>query len=403
MEARKLRGAQIAKAGGIRQRADHLWLVPSQSHNGNWLVDYDNEDGQPTCTCPDFAGRWAFCKHIFAIEITERRISMPDAQPERRKYTQDWSAYNAAQVNERDHFIELLHGLCQGITMPEQKGRGRPKTPLADVVFACALKVYEGTSGRRASSAQRRCHEQGLTSKAVSYHTISDYMKDPALTPLLRTLVQESSAPLAGVEFQFAVDSTGFSTRVYERWYDEKWGKNKKRAKFVKVHAACGTETHICTDLLVNERGDATQLVPLLDGTRQRFVVQEMSADKAYSSKANHAAVDAAGAIPYIPFKAGTVAKTGPAMWRKMFHYFQYKADDFAEHYHRRSNVETLFSMVKGKFGGNVRSKLPAAQANEVYCKFLCHNIVVLVSAIYELGLVPEFWTGQQQDQAEVS
>ena len=34
MEARKLKGAQIVKTGGVRKRSEHLWLVPSQSHNG---------------------------------------------------------------------------------------------------------------------------------------------------------------------------------------------------------------------------------------------------------------------------------------------------------------------------------------------------------------------------------
>jgi hypothetical protein len=49
--------------------------------------------------------------------------------------------------------------------------------------------------------------------------------------------------------------------------------------------------------------------------------------------------------------------------------------------------------MIKGKFGGSVRSKSPIAQVNEVLCKVLCHNICVLINSIYELGLEPTFWT----------
>jgi hypothetical protein len=48
--------------------------------------------------------------------------------------------------------------------------------------------------------------------------------------------------------------------------------------------------------------------------------------------------------------------------------------------------------MIKGKFGGSVRSKSPIAQVNEVLCKILCHNICVLIQSIYELGLEPTFW-----------
>ncbi len=64
-------------------------------------------------------------------------------------------------------------------------------------------------------------------------------------------------------------------------------------------------------------------------------------------------------------------------------------------HYHKRSNVETAFSMIKAKFGASVRAKTPTTQVNEVLCKVLCHNICVLIQSIYELGLEPTFWVGE--------
>jgi hypothetical protein len=56
-------------------------------------------------------------------------------------------------------------------------------------------------------------------------------------------------------------------------------------------------------------------------------------------------------------------------------------------YYHQRSNVETVFSMIKAKFGGEVRSKMEIAALNEVLCKIVCHNICCLISAAFELGL----------------
>jgi len=47
----------------------------------------------------------------------------------------------------------------------------------------------------------------------------------------------------------------------------------------------------------------------------------------------------------------------------------------FYKHYHKRSNVESTFSMIKKKFGSSVRAKTSVAQVNEVLCKVLCHNI----------------------------
>ncbi len=74
-----------------------------------------------------------------------------------------------------------------------------------------------------------------------------------------------------------------------------------------------------------------------------------------------------------------------------MFHYFLWRHDDYLAHYHKRSNVETTFSMIKRKFGDSVRSKTDTAMANEVLCKVLCHNLVVLIHEIHELGIDATF------------
>ncbi len=74
-----------------------------------------------------------------------------------------------------------------------------------------------------------------------------------------------------------------------------------------------------------------------------------------------------------------------------MLHYFRYKQAEFLEHYHQRSNVESTFSMVKRKFGDSVRSKTNTAMINEVLCKFLCHNLCVLIQEQSQLGIEPDF------------
>ena len=78
-------------------------------------------------------------------------------------------------------------------------------------------------------------------------------------------------------------------------------------------------------------------------------------------------------------------------MWARIYHLFMHKRDVYLEHYHKRSNIETAYSMIKGKFGSALRSKSDVGQINEALCKVLCHNICVLVQVIHELGIKPTF------------
>ena len=97
------------------------------------------------------------------------------------------------------------------------------------------------------------------------------------------------------------------------------------------------------------------------------------------------------GAVPFIPFKVNTLVPREQNIWAEMYHYFMYNRQDFLAHYHKRSNVETAFSMIKAKFGDAVRSKSDIGQLNEVLCKVLCHNVCVLIQAIHELRIKPKF------------
>ena len=47
--------------------------------------------------------------------------------------------------------------------------------------------------------------------------------------------------------------------------------------------------------------------------------------------------------------------------------------------------------MIKAKFGPSVRAKTPVAQVNEALTKVLCHNVVVLIQSVYELGISTVF------------
>ena len=405
---RKLRGAAIAAIVNIKKNKLG-YVVPSQSGSGNYVVNVD--DDEPFCSCPDFELRQLPCKHVYSVEFLIKREEQPDGstletKAVQVKYTQDWTAYNKAQTNEEDHFRILLRDLCDTVEQPKYNF-GRPRMPISDVIYGVAYKVYSGMSGRRAKSRIRDATEDGLLDKTPCYSTLFRYMENPDMKPLLQSLISQSALPLKSVEVDFAPDSSGFVTSIKHRWFDHKYGKERTESKWVKAHIMTGVKSNIITaaDVTDVHGNDSPYLRPFLETTAEHFMINEVSADKAYLSKNNLWAIHNAGGVPYIPFKTNSVAfnpkqKRDP-LWTRMFHYFNYNRAEFLEHYHKRSNVETTFSMVKAKFDEKVRSKTPEAQVNEVLTKFLCHNIVVLIHEMYELGIDPIF-DGHQPIEKEV-
>lgn len=408
MEARAARGLEIVSNQEIT-REGNVWIVPSQSSSKKYTVNLFIQ----TCTCPDFADNRRKCKHIYAAEYALERESgmpIPDAtKVVKPTYKQEWPAYHAAQVNEKAKFQLLLSELCKGIEAPLQEGAGRRRQPLADIIFASAFKVYSTISCRRFSTDLREAHEKGYLSKLPSYNSIFDYFGYEMLTPYLKQLIVESSLPLKEVDWDFAVDSSGFSTGIYQRWVDTKWDKAKRKyvddvsrinkRDWVKVHLMCGVKTNIVTAVEVSHAhaGDSPYFKPLVETTSGNFPIRSVAADKAYSSNRNLGLVLVKGGMPYIDFRSNATAadKRSSSVWKRMFHFYKYNQEWFMEHYHKRSNVESTFSMIKAKFGERVRSKTERAQVNEALCKILCHNICVVIQSIYELGIEPVFWAGE--------
>jgi hypothetical protein len=74
-----------------------------------------------------------------------------------------------------------------------------------------------------------------------------------------------------------------------------------------------------------------------------------------------------------------------------MYHFYALNRAEFLQHYHKRSNVETTFHMIKSKFGQRLRSRTHTAQVNEALCKVLCHNLCVVIQSVHELGIETNF------------
>lgn len=424
MDVRLEKARAIVRTLKLRQRGN-TWLVPSQSgHGKGYVVTHEGEHFR--CDCPDFEHRHTapgsgYCKHILAVAIvltqTEETTRTEETRPDgtrtvttkttvvktaRVTYRQDWPAYNKAQTEEKATFQTLLHDLCAGIPQPEQAGRnsGRKRLRLGDMIFAAAFKVYSTFSGRRFMTDLREAHAKGYIAKVPHFNSIFNYLEAEELTPLLQELVTISSLPLAAIETTFAADSSGFSSCRYVRWFDAKHGDGPQAVALMeqhdwkKCHIICGVKTNVVTGVEVTDRNaNDSPFLPLLVGnTARHFQMEEVSADKQYSSKNNLKHIVNAGATPFVPFKSNATGGLGPmTLWKRMFHYYSYQREEFLARYHQRSNVESTFGMIKAKFGEALRSKTERAQLNELLLKVLCHNICCIIQSMHELGISPEF------------
>jgi transposase len=392
MDGREFRGMELAAKARIEQRRTY-WYVPSATHDGGYKVNNEGTE----CTCPDYEERQLFCKHCFAVQFVRERnrtIGTPaikadpaDAPGPRPTYRQNWPQYNKSQTTEKEVFLKLLADLCGHIEWMPRGGRGRPTLPYDDAILAAVFKVYSTFSGRRFQTDLRDAQDAGHIAVAPSFASVFRVLEDPNTTKTLKELVIRSSLPLRVIETKFAADSTGFSTSKFARWFDTKWGVEKKKAEWVKCHAMVGVKTNIVCACEISDAHDSTQFPQLLATTGANFRMDEVSADKGYLSFENMQLTEEAGAVPFISFKVNSRAENGPSIWQRMHAMFTLRREDWLRKYHLRSNVESVFSAIKRKFGDAVRSRTDVACKNEVLAKIVAHNVVTCIHESNELGI----------------
>lgn len=407
MEARQLKGIEIAKTRNITQTPKGF-IVQSQNGNGSYLV-YKENLKTTRCTCPDHEKRNCKCKHQWAVEYfvglhKDEFGNITETRHIRVTYPQNWRAYNKAQTSEVKLFDELLKDLVQSI--PEQKQTmGRPKLSEKEQFFCAIQKVYSQLSSRRARSLYGNAEERGQIEKAPNFNAINKFLNREDISEILHRLLTLSALPLATVEKKFAPDSSGFATSRFGQYMVEKYGLMKKH-KWVKAHILTGTKTNVIVSARITDEygADCPEFEPLVtDAYENGFNIESITADMGYLSRENYNLANSIGATAFIPFKINSNGKAkGSLIWKKMFHYFQMNREEFLMEYHARSNVEVTFMMVKTKFGEKLKSKKFLAQQNELLCKLIAHNIVVLIHEMYELGIEPLFCSQSPQSAPKV-
>jgi transposase len=203
---------------------------------------------------------------------------------------------------------------------------------MRDMMFVSALKVYTTFSSRRFMSDMKFSLEKGHLNKKCAFSSISNYMMDAGLTPILHRLIAISAMPLQSVETKFALDSTGFRTTTFSDYCREKHHTGQEH-EWIKCHMACGVKTNVVAGVEITDgnEADSPEFVALLEKiVNSGFTIDEVSADKAYNSVENYNAVSQVGGQAYIPFMSNATGQSDKTkgnkarLWRKMFRYFTF-------------------------------------------------------------------------------
>ncbi|MBI2107429.1 transposase [Candidatus Woesearchaeota archaeon] len=310
----------------------------------------------------------------------------------KKTYSQDWATYDFVKSNEKIFFMKILNPVIESLNLPyEYKNNGRYPFSMEDRLKSCILKVYHKADARSLVSDLKLFKTLGYLGQAPSFRSINYFMEDERLKPYLEQLIKLLAEPLIPIESHMAIDSTGFSTFNRKQWIDIRFNKGFSilRKDYKKLHIVTGVKSNIVVSAKVTD-GKANDSPHFEDLVKQSayFDIKIISADAGYLSRKNCEIVTSIRATPFIfPKKNATVRAKGSPAWNHMISLWKNNEKEFRMHYHKRSNVESSFAMIKRNYLPYVRAKSDSGQINEGLCKVVCHNLACLIMSLFEYGI----------------
>ena len=163
-----------------------------------------------------------------------------------------------------------------------------------------------------------------------------------------------------------AVDATGFELESKSYYYRNVWNSHKKQKtrQYMKLSIAIDTEKQLIMKHKIRRkiRHDTINFKKLLNGLSAKRVI----ADKGYDSWENRKLVlNKLKAVPIIPVRNHT----------NFYGYFKHGRKIDGSIYHQRSKVETIFSVIKRKYGSVLRARSFVTQKVEIIGKLIAYNL----------------------------
>jgi hypothetical protein len=182
-----------------------------------------------------------------------------------------------------------------------------------------------------------------------------------------------------------AIDGSGFETSHMSYHYANVWNRQDKRKyrRYLKISIAICTDSQyiLAQKIRLGPRNDHIDFERVMKNIKCENVV----ADRGYDSKKNrYFVLRHMKAHPHIPYRknSGVLKLSGGNSLK-----FDNKI------YHQRSKVETVFSVIKKKYGSFVLSKSFETQKKELLIRLIAYNVdrkLIVCVAVVRVSLESE-------------
>ena len=391
------------------------------------------------CACEDFKKNGTIdCKHIVAEKFRRGDIVLTgnapkvrkgekqaERRPARERFAHDGRTIRASQRTARQKMPARIpeltvsikrafDALSRGIVVPLKPQRykgGKKGAPLSTRAMALVAKIALGQSADGMLQEYDRMIESGTLRlrKPPCQNSISKWMNDDRLTPVLREFLRITTKPFIEREVGAIIDSSKVSQLMTAHSKEVEYNNHDKRpnADWMKCHALVGVETMIVmavefSGVLGEGTHDSKFTERLVESAIKLFPLKFFLGDKAYLTSDIPEWLAEHGLQAVIPLKKGWFrSETGnysEALAHLVEWYDRNGNRDFHEYYRLRGKVECLFSLLKRMSGGfcwsrgrkrNVANSSEPCTAwiNELLCKFIYLNLRTTVTLEEETGI----------------
>jgi len=274
-----------------------------------------------------------FIKHAFSL-VRSSHVSRYSCKYSRRDYTQHqlltillFKEYRKedyrtviCNLEEMDRIRDTLELTSIPHFTTLQKFLGRIKPIYLDILFKCTLKIF--------------------------------YSQDDII-------------PVT------AIDSSGFTSGYCSHYYSERTGKIRKH--FLKTSIVVDIDQQVITGFKISKSRvhDSVHAYPLLKECHKRHKSECYLMDKGYDSEKIHRFIrESLNADSIIPARSHQYSTNVWGKYRReMTDHF-----DFVR-YRKRFLVETKFSVLKRRFGADLKSRIFQIQKKEISCKIILANL----------------------------